>query len=105
MLFKGRNHIQIKAKCEMLKLYVYRPIFHVLSNGAHAFGVSLILCEDMEQTIHGNCAAFNLHFEHIHRTQLTGNPSAPFERNVWNFGLEVALIFHIDFVFVHGFCL
>jgi hypothetical protein len=56
VLFKGRNHIQVKAKCEMLKLYVYRPIFHVLSNGAHAFGVSLILCEDMEQTIHGNCA-------------------------------------------------
>ncbi len=47
---------------------------------------------------------FNFNFQHTYRTQLTGKPSAPFERAL-NLGLETSLRFYIYFVFdfVHDF--
>jgi hypothetical protein len=59
---------------------VSRPEFNVLSNGALVFAVSLILCAGKwKKIIHGNRAYIIPPFS-AYRTQLTGKPSAPFER-------------------------
>ncbi len=57
---------------------VSRPKFHVLSNGA------LVFAPCFTETV----LAFKLHFQH--RTQLTGKPSAPFERP-YNSGQEASI--------------
>jgi hypothetical protein len=45
---------------------VSRPKFHVFSNGALVFGVSLILAyREMDSTIYGRRACVNLRFQHI----------------------------------------
>jgi hypothetical protein len=58
--------------------------FHVLSNGAIIFGVSLILCTGiwkMDKLVTETVLALNLHFQHIaFNLQATGKSSAPFER-------------------------
>jgi hypothetical protein len=76
MLFKSRNHIQLKTKCNVN--VVSSPKFHVLSNGALVFALSLILCTGKWiQLFTDIVLAFSLHFQHI---GLTGKPSAPFAR-------------------------
>jgi hypothetical protein len=48
---------------------------------------------------------FNLHFQFpVYKTELTGKPSAPFER-AYNSGAETTLIFYIYFVFVYDLSL
>jgi hypothetical protein len=71
-----------------------RPKFHVLSNGAIDFAVSPILC-----TGNWTQLAFSAYM-----TQLTGKPSAPFERAL-NFGIATLLAFYVYFVFLHDSCL
>jgi hypothetical protein len=53
----------------------------------------------MEETIHGNSACIQPPFSAF-RTQLTGNPSPPFERAEKS-RLETTYRFYIYFVFVH----
>ncbi len=80
----------------MLNFHVVsRPEFHVLSNGALVTAVSLILCTGKWTKLFTvTVLAFNLHFQHICRTQLTGKPSAPFERAL-NHCLETTLGFYM----------
>jgi hypothetical protein len=89
----------------MLNVHVAsRPVFHALSNGGLVFAVSLILSTGKwRQHFTEALLAFNLHFQHICRTGLTGKPNASFERAL-NFGLETALRLYIYFIFVHSFC-
>jgi hypothetical protein len=68
---------------------ISRPKFQVLSNGGVRFGASLILCTD--KTIQRNSACIQPLFS-AYRTQLTGKPSAPFERT---YDLDLETIFKI----------
>jgi hypothetical protein len=70
---------------------VSRPKFHVLSNGALVFGVSLILCDGkwrkhFRKTVFG----FNVYFKHI-RLNLQENQVRIFEE-AENVGQETTLI-------------
>ncbi len=55
----------------------------------------------MDKAIHRNCACIQTSFS-AYKTELTGKPSAPFER-VLNSGLLTTLRSYIYFVFVHAF--
>jgi hypothetical protein len=81
---------------------VSRPEFHVLSNGALASAVSLILCTG-KWTKHFTEAdlAFNLHFQHIGLDLQENQVHHSKERN----GLETTFRFTIYFVFAHDFYL
>jgi hypothetical protein len=71
---------------------ISRPVSHVLSNGALAFAVSQILCTvKWRKPFTKTVSAFNLHFQHMYMTQLTGKQSPPFEKAL--LGLEATLRF------------
>jgi hypothetical protein len=67
---------------------VSRPTFHVLSNGALVFAVSLRLYtyRKMNKTIHRSYACIRTAFS-AYITQLTEKPSPMFQR-AYNSGLE-----------------
>jgi hypothetical protein len=67
------------------------PEFHVLSNGALVFTVSIILYTGKRISLHvqGNCASIHPPFS-AHMTQFTRKFSATFERAL-NRGLETTV--------------
>ncbi len=78
--------------------------FNVISNGALVFALikSNIMYRKMDKTIHRNCACILPPFS-AYRTQLTGKPIAPFEKNVFRSNYTIKI--YITFVFTHDFCL
>jgi hypothetical protein len=101
-LQKQESHTNKKLNA---KLHVAsRPEFHVLSNGALDFAVSMKLCTGASDiSIHRNCTllAFNLNLQHIGRNLQENQVDHLKERKIG----VVKIRFYIYFVFVHDFCL
>jgi hypothetical protein len=76
MPFKTRNWIQqIQTKYKRIKNIVSRPEFHILCNCTFFSAVGPILCRaKWIQLFAETVIAFNLHFQHIYRTQVIRKP-------------------------------
>jgi hypothetical protein len=82
---------------------VFKPEFHVLSNGALVFTVSIILCPWKWIKLFTETVCSQTRFS-AHSSKLTAKPSAPFERALMVY-IEKSLLFCIYIVFIHDFCL
>ncbi len=94
MSFKGRNHVKIRSKCNILNV-VSRPKFHAISNGVLGFPVSWVLYAKNSAWIEAQFWWLVLSIFLYILLDTTAKTSAPLER-IGNFGLETTWIFCIQ---------